>query len=167
MPENNQILSVEGQLVGMPLAGPESFSQAQLAYLKQAIGVDETLLFEATTLGAISGTLSEAYTNFERIRIEVGAGNQSGTDGCSFVEISPRYSVAWMMYGFGGGGSNAYYAAAKIGFTSATTWSVDYGSSILHSESSTSVSGNTQYNTTAKTCVWRIWGIHRISGGNE
>jgi hypothetical protein len=41
MPENNQILSVEGQLVGMPLAGPESFSQAQLDYLKRALGVDE------------------------------------------------------------------------------------------------------------------------------
>lgn len=166
MPENNQILSVDGQLVGMPLAGPETFTAAQVEYLKRAMGVDETLLFEATTLGAISGTVSEAYTNFERIRIEVGAGNQSGTDGCSFVEISPRYSVAWLIYGFGGGGSNAYYAAAKIGFTSATAWSVDYGSSILHSESSTSVSGNTQYNTAAKTCVWRIWGIHRISGGN-
>lgn len=136
---------------------------ASVNALKAAMGLDETLLFEATTLGAISGTVSEAYTNFERIRIEVGAGNQSGTDGCSFVEISPRYSVAWMMYGFGGGGSNAYYAAAKIGFTSATTWSVDYGSSILHAETSTSVSGNTQYNTTAKTCVWRIWGIHRIA----
>ena len=38
MPENNQILSVEGQLVGMPLAGPESFSQQQLDYLKTALG---------------------------------------------------------------------------------------------------------------------------------
>ena len=46
MPENNQLLSVEGQLVGMPLAGPESFSQAQLDYLKRALGVDETVLFE-------------------------------------------------------------------------------------------------------------------------
>lgn len=39
MPENNQILSVEGQLVGMPLAGPESFSQQQLDYLRSALGL--------------------------------------------------------------------------------------------------------------------------------
>lgn len=41
MPENNQILSVEGQLVGMPLAGPESFSAEQLAYLKTALGLGD------------------------------------------------------------------------------------------------------------------------------
>lgn len=36
----NEIMSVEGQLVGMPLAGPESFSQQQLDYLKRALGVE-------------------------------------------------------------------------------------------------------------------------------
>lgn len=40
MPENNQIMSMEGQLVGMPLAGPESFSQQQLDYLKRALGFE-------------------------------------------------------------------------------------------------------------------------------
>lgn len=35
----NEIMSVEGQLVGMPLAGPESFSQQQLDYLKRALGI--------------------------------------------------------------------------------------------------------------------------------
>ena len=39
MPESNEIMSVEGQLVGIPLAGPESFSQQQLDYLKRALGV--------------------------------------------------------------------------------------------------------------------------------
>lgn len=40
MPENNNIMSLEGQLVGMPLAGPESFSAEQLAYLKRALGFE-------------------------------------------------------------------------------------------------------------------------------
>ena len=35
----NEIMSVEGQLVGMPLAGPESFSQQQLDYLRTALGL--------------------------------------------------------------------------------------------------------------------------------
>lgn len=41
MPENNNIMSLEGQLVGMPLAGPESFSQQQLDYLKTSLGLGD------------------------------------------------------------------------------------------------------------------------------
>ena len=67
MSENNNIMSVEGQLVGMPLAGPESFSQAQLDYLKRALGVDETVLWSDDS-GATSVTLSESYYNFERVK---------------------------------------------------------------------------------------------------
>ena len=36
---SNEIMSVEGQLIGMPLAGPESFSQQQLDYLRTALGL--------------------------------------------------------------------------------------------------------------------------------
>ena len=82
MPENNQILSVEGQLIGMPTAGPESFSQQQLDYLKRALGVDETVLYDGGAAGYKPGTgsattdvlvqLSEAITNFDRIRIYLG-----------------------------------------------------------------------------------------------
>ena len=45
MPESNEMMSVEGQLVGMSLAGPQSFSNQELNYLKGALDVDETLLF--------------------------------------------------------------------------------------------------------------------------
>lgn len=70
MPENNQILSVEGQLVGMPLAGPESFSQQQLYYLKRALGVDETVLWEGTAYDAGTAlTMSENCTNFNSLKI--------------------------------------------------------------------------------------------------
>lgn len=37
---SNEIMSMEGQLVGMPLAGPETFSPQQLDYLKRALGVE-------------------------------------------------------------------------------------------------------------------------------
>lgn len=75
MSENNQMMSVEGQLVGMPLAGPESFSQQQLDYLKRALGVDETVLWEGTitktdtTNVNVVITLSESVLNFDRIRV--------------------------------------------------------------------------------------------------
>ena len=70
MPENNNIMSLEGQLVGMPLAGPESFSQQQLDYLKRALGVDETVLWEGS-LGSTgsSKSLSESIFNFKTIEI--------------------------------------------------------------------------------------------------
>ena len=38
-----QINSVAGQLVGLPLAGPESFSQQQLDYLKRALDVSNNI----------------------------------------------------------------------------------------------------------------------------
>ena len=69
MSQPNELASIEGQLVGMPLAGPESFSQQQLDYLKRALGVDETVLWEGSIGTNSSATLSEPYTNFERIRI--------------------------------------------------------------------------------------------------
>lgn len=66
----NEMMSVEGQLVGMPLAGPESFSQQQLDYLKRALGVDETVLWTGS-LGATgtSETLSESIYNFNAIEV--------------------------------------------------------------------------------------------------
>ena len=69
-------MSIEGQLVGMPLAGPESFSQQQLDYLKRALGVDETVLWTGEASG-VNATmdLSEAYTNFERVRFVTYEGN--------------------------------------------------------------------------------------------
>ena len=73
MPESNKITSVEGQLVGMPLAGPESFSQQQLDYLKRALGVDETVLWSGTKYwwsDTSNLQLSEAAANFEAIRVK-------------------------------------------------------------------------------------------------
>lgn len=71
MPESNELMSAGAQLIGMPLAGPESFSAEQLAYLKRALGVDETVLWEGTL--AMSNnptiTLSEAATNFKFVDI--------------------------------------------------------------------------------------------------
>jgi hypothetical protein len=78
MPENNNIMSVEGQLVGMPLAGPESFSQQQLDYLKRALGVDETVLWTGEASGASATmSLTEAFTNFKRVRFYIDEGNSN------------------------------------------------------------------------------------------
>ena len=63
MPEIN---SVAGQLIGMPLAGPESFSQQQLDYLKRALGVDETVLWEGSYTATTFNTSDSPY-NYKEI----------------------------------------------------------------------------------------------------
>ena len=70
---SNEIMSLEGQLVGMTMAGPESFSQQQLDYLKRALGVDETVLWSGTRnwwSDTSNLQLSEAASNFEVIRVK-------------------------------------------------------------------------------------------------
>ena len=92
MPENNNIMSLEGQLVGMPLAGPESFSQQQLDYLKRALGVDETVLWEGGNSGASSATLSESLMNFESIKISYASAERYGVS--LDVEVNPRSTIS-------------------------------------------------------------------------
>ena len=74
MPENNNIMSVEGQLVGMPLAGPQSFSQAQLDYLKRALGVDETVLWSGSI--SFNVTVNESVYNFKKLKLKLAGTKQ-------------------------------------------------------------------------------------------
>ena len=94
MPENNQILSVEGQLIGMPTAGPESFSAEQLAYLKRALGVDETVLWEGTP--TTSMTLSETPANFEYLRVYVT--RDSGVQLVGLAAATSNYLTFGMLH---------------------------------------------------------------------
>lgn len=166
MPENNQILSVEGQLVGMPLAGPESFSQQQLDYLKRALGVDETVLYTGA-IGApgSTGVLSEAVTNFEFIEVytEPVYGGMCPVV-TRFATISSGNSVRFGTFSQDGG--NTYLANYTVDFTDASV-SVARAKriSINHSNGSVSV---TDIVTTGsyKAPITKIVGVHRISGGN-
>ena len=166
MPENNQILSVEGQLVGMPLAGPESFSQQQLDYLKRALGVDETVLWTGT-IGApgSTGVLSEAVTNFEFIEVytEPVYGGMCPVV-TRFATISSGNSVRFGTFSQDGG--NSYLANYTVDFTGDSV-SVARAKriSINHSNGSVSV---TDIVTTGsyKAPITKIVGIHRIAGGN-
>ena len=79
------------------------------------ISVDRTVLFEDTNgTGVDSGDISEAYTNFEILLLEVGYGAQTSSleDGCMWVMCSTRSPYTWVQYTFGSGGGNQYYATA-------------------------------------------------------
>ena len=168
MAENNNIMSVEGQLVGMPLAGPESFSQQQLDYLKRALGVDETVLWsgfktDIPNTGVSSYTLSELASNFERIKImyvlqdNVLVQTNYGNSGCGSVEFVYGRSNTYIHSVMNGSSSTdsfiIYDIDTNIYNMNTLTWGVK---SVLRGESSNGVWFH----------ITKIIGIHRIAGGN-
>lgn len=160
MAGTNEMGSVEGQLVGLPLAGPETFTIQQLAYLKKALGLDETVLFSAMsqTPGDTQQTynLSESTANFERVRVYILRPMGSGAlRGVAFLELYTdtlgsgfgvplKYSGAYDASYLDG----AYYC--KV--ISATQW-----------QDLKSAQG-TGYSYYAH--IYKIVGVHRIAGGN-
>lgn len=161
MPENNQILSVEGQLIGMPTAGPESFSQQQLDYLKRALGVDETVLWEDTATNADT-VLSETANNFERIRIYYN--NDGAIHNSVEVLVSGSSQNIALMAGTVYSSSQYFkYAACTLDGTSLKKSSTNSGAFYK----ANSGAGNAQATYETFNITWyKVVGIHRISGGN-
>lgn len=149
MPENNQILSVEGQLIGMPTAGPESFSQQQLDYLKRALGVDETVLWSGTASAAV--TCSESVSNFTRLRVYVKSPSFT-----TLHEVEFDVADSTVGYFFMANAQNGY--GSQISATS-TTVSTSGGRHVWFNDMSLGSESNSVY-------IIKVVGIHRIAGGN-
>ena len=156
MPENNNIMSLEGQLVGIPLAGPESFSQQQLDYLKRALGVDETVLWTGEASGVnATMNLSESYTNFERLRFVI-------------FEDNPDIPYWWSEVCTNG--TALYPSYVRTNSASAevagmwTLLSSNDNKTLTISIATIRKNGGTQGANSGK--ILKIVGIHRIAGGN-
>jgi hypothetical protein len=148
------------------IAGP-GISITQPSEGTVRIANDETMLFSSDN-GTSAGQLSESRKNFSRLKLEVGVQNQTTMqDGVTYFDISNRYDYAWIQYGMGAGGPNAYWINAKLNWTDDTHFEVNYASTIMKSQTATAVSGPTAYNNTTRNCIYQIIGINRISGGNE
>lgn len=156
MPENNNIMSLEGQLVGMPLAGPESFSQQQLDYLKRALGVDETVLWTGEASGVnATMNLSEAYTNFERVRFVIYEDNPDIPYWWS--EVCTNGTVLYPSY------VRTNSANEEI----AGMWTLEPSNdnkTLTITVATIRKNGGTKLTNTGK--IMKIVGIHRIAGGN-
>lgn len=155
----NEIMSVEGSLVGMPLAGPESFSQQQLDYLKSALGLDETVLYDCSNnyvYGTDSVTLSESYKNFEIIKILNSKGNVQ-----LFYPANNQNVTLFTLTNI----SNAYLWLIPWTFTSDTVYSGSTGK-LWNVGTTTSV--DVPNNSGANRWIQpiKIIGVHRIAGGN-
>lgn len=164
MPENNQILSLEGQLCGIPLAGPESFSAQQLDYLKRALGVDETVLWEDSTgIAATNETaaLSESIANFEKVAFysEPIYGGALIRNECNVADLAYRFSTGSL------DGNNVFIAQYNVTISTTTVTvsrsrrvSITYAGAVT----TTDLSATGSY----KAPIRKIVGIHRIAGGN-
>lgn len=168
MSENNQIMSVEGQLVGLPLAGPESFSQEQIAYLKRAMGIDETVLYESANGMQLKNglLLPESIYNFERIRFYVASTTSNGTPVIAEVpiQISPYPNGTITLFFTNGHDLTSTYKLnwkwkmTLSGTTLTLTLSQYWGQL-----GTNWIQGDNLNDAT----VYKIVGIHRIAGGNQ
>lgn len=156
----NEIMSVEGQLVGMPLAGPESFSQQQLDYLKRALGVDETVLWEGSA--ASSFTVSENITNFEYLRVYI---NYNAMNSWCYGTIvsNDQFTIACVGYANNSEDRNRLQLFGGS-FTSSNglAFSSESGKCIYFANDSSTIGGG----ATVACRILKVVGIHRIAGGN-
>lgn len=178
MPESNEVMSIEGQLVGMPLAGPESFSQQQLAYLRRVLGVvDETVLYENTNGEELQNgiTLSESRLNFESIKITYCITTNAGPTVIEIPMLGINRGSRFIQTLMGAYDNHepttaGYCLYWQVFFTNCTD-------TYLHSQSSqfigkvgfinASTPGTwTQGANNAVPVVYKVVGVHRISGGN-
>lgn len=160
MPENNQMMSVEGQLVGMPLAGPESFSQQQLDYLKRALGVDETVLYDGELKQVTNNTpvssnvLSETFRNFKLVLL---IGHTDDGVKCPFsILFEPLNSSGDMEWSVSV--NNAGWCKWFCGKLNDTTLTLTLGRVLTM--------GTADWGYLHDWTINKVVGIHRIAGGN-
>ena len=156
------MMSLEGQLVGMPLAGPESFSQQQLDYLKRALGVDETVLFNNGSTSVSECTLSEAASNFEYLDFVVGFPGES--NGLKVERVPGNASVFHFTYGAGQGATD--YFIRVYGTISGTAVATSKSKTSYGTYTSSSAETIRNNNSSDLQCIYKVVGIHRIAGGN-
>lgn len=156
-------MSVQGQLCGMPLAGPESFSQQQLDYLKRALGVDETVLYNKTdeqgaTLSSPTITLSETYKNFSILKVYWRPWNTLYSRVVSEFDLKMENLSFTCISGFYSATTPSTFVINLTPNSAGTVLTFDKGKFV--GLNSTSMADSTY------SIVYKIVGIHRISGGN-
>ena len=159
---SNEIMSMEWQLVGMPLAGPESFSQQQLDYLKRALGVDETVLYDGSIVTPASSpntiSLSETLDNFERVRFYIRNWSASTARPVLEFDLTEDFANFPLLFGYSDNTNRSYFCmnvTPNAEKTILTCAACDFAY----------VGGNQKY-TGSSAGVYKIVGIKRIAGGN-
>lgn len=120
------------------------------------VKADETLLWSGANTSA--ATLSEPYSNFERIGVVLGFPNQGKT-----YHVFEAASETQLMYPFGQ--TNAYLCAIKCGITDGTAFQVNDAKYVWSPfGTSTQVATDASNVASAKNCLVKIYGINRTAG---
>ena len=163
----NEINAVAGQLWGIPMgevytAGPG----IKIDNVHKVVSVDETEIWSGaeTVASNLELTLSEDFTNFERIKIYGETWNnwcptlwgeivcsRRGSSGSYQASLSPSYL----------GASGAAIRFVQIMFTLAAN-KITITNPALFSIQGTAVTSGTP----TSTVITRVVGVNRISGGN-
>lgn len=159
---SNEIMSVEGQLVGMPLAGPESFSQQQLDYLKRALGVDETVLWDGNGTSSTSVSLSENIANFERVRVTWVNNNYLLTAEAAIHGSTLYFGGAVFGWNSNDGSRMQISGGSYTISNNGTTLTAAGGNQVYFGNSGSSYGGQSPKNMP----ILKVVGIKRIAGGN-
>lgn len=149
----------------MPLAGPESFSQQQLDYLKKAMGVDETVLWSNSSGlqldSGVSIVLSEATTNFDRIMLYHGITSMSWGVINTFPGKATRYELVRDSYDRS---SSIIRDGQDLSSSNNVTFTTSRGIRRIQFNTDGTFTLSTSQSTEFK--LFKVVGIHRIAGGN-
>ena len=159
MPENNQILSVEGQLVGIPLQEYTAGPGIVVDNVNKVIKVDETVLYDGSS--ATSVTCSEAITNFELLRVYVTPAAVTTDNQYQIVEMVPgKFGSYYILAGYV---SNLFHIyGGRIASSGGTILNTENG---FHMWVPITSGGNVG-NEASNSKIVKVVGVHRISGGN-
>ena len=159
---SEQINSVAGQLVGIPMGQVYTAGKGiKIDNVNKVVSVDETVLWEATANNQYSATLSEPYSNFERVRIEFNSNDTMSTNKSLYNEF-PGYVTQFNLIGQRtDGGGIVMTLSDLVGSNDNTQLTPSYGRYVIVSKTSTTLTVGS-INIALKSVV----GIHRIAGGN-
>jgi hypothetical protein len=136
---------------------PTNLTSAQIEALKVALGIDETVLWEGTATN--SCTISEAFSNFEKIRLTLyDASDHKATE----VIIEPTSSTNWP--------TNIPYGNSIVGgiiflhiSLSGTTLSVSQAKMMSTVYSGNDSSWSNYNDESLKNALLKVVGVHRIA----
>lgn len=136
--------------------GPESFTAEQIAYLKQALGVDETVLWTGSASGVNAEiNLSEAYSNFSYVLVYMSEENAT---------------IPLHVWRSGDTSGSVLYPtfirtnSTKAQLNALWTLLASNSNTTLTISVATTRTNNSESANTYK--IVKIVGVHRISGGN-
>ena len=161
--ENQSTITIANTAPDTVASLPTNLTAAQIQAFKEALGVDETLLWSGVALDA---TMSELPTNFERIRIEFGTpvANTGDNIGRGCIEVSMAYvdtsnnGSIFLSTFFNGDGSNntPYYTSGFVIGIRTLSWQTAW-TAFGQVFGTTKSTGNSWFRLN------KVVGIHRIA----